>query len=280
MRTLGSLTHKSPFMIHCLLPIGNRLDSYSKSLQKATCFSRYLFNVFTWNITSMRRNKLVEDNTIDYHHFFQEMLEAIPWPLLIIDRSLSVHYYNHDAVQLLKAQEPLQCQTLDQLISDRAILALVQKSIQLDHPVEEECTREGTSTSWKVSVKPLTHAPHTAGISQQNITPEQTYRYFSIAIEDLTELRRLERARRDFIANISHELRTPLASVRLLVETLEDAIDTDPEKAQTFVEKIEREVQYLTDLVTELLELSRIESGKIPMAIEPVEAEKLVREAM
>src|SRR5213082_2692171 len=138
----------------------------------------------------------------------------------------------------------------------------------------------GTGTSWKVSVKPLMHKPRKTRISQQNTFLKKTYRYFAIAIEDLTELRRLERARRDFIANISHELRTPLASVRLLVETLEEAIDTDPEKAQTFVEKIETEVQYLTDLVTELLELSRIESGNVAMAIEPVEAEKLVREAM
>src|SRR3989440_1014004 len=228
----------------------------------------------------MRRNKLVEDNTIDYHHFFQQMLEAIPWPLLIIDRSLTVQYYNHDAVQLLEAQAPLQHLKLNRLISDKAILELVQRSIQLDRPVEEECTREGASTSWKVSVKPLTHAPHTAGISQQNITPEQTHRYFSIAIEDLTELRRLERARRDFIANISHELRTPLASVRLLVETLEDAIDTDPDQAQIFVEKIETEVQNLTELVSETLELSRIESGQVPMRIEPIEAEQLVREVM
>lgn len=221
-----------------------------------------------------------EDNNIEYRHFFQEMLEAIPWPLLIIDRSLFVHYYNHDTVQLLAAQEPLQHQTLDQLISDRAILELVQRSIRLNRPLEEECTREGTGTSWKVSVNPLTHVPHTIYISQQNTTLDQTYRYFSIAIEDLTELRRLERARRDFIANISHELRTPLASVRLLVETLEEAIDTDPDQAQIFIEKIETEVQNLTDLVSEILELSRIESGQMPMSIEPVEAELLVREVM
>ena len=223
---------------------------------------------------------MVEDNSIDYRHFFQEMLEAIPWPLFIIDRSLSVQYYNHDAVQLLEAQEPLQDHTLDQLISDKAILEIVQKSIQLDSPLEEECTREGTSASWKVSVKPLTHALGTIGINRKKQTPEQTYRYFSIAIEDLTELRRLERARRDFIANISHELRTPLASVRLLVETLEDAIDTNPDQAQAFIEKIETEVQNLTELVSEILELSRIESGQVPMSIEPIEAEQLVREVM
>jgi len=228
----------------------------------------------------MRGSTLVEDQTIDYHHFFQEMLEAIPWPLLIIDRSLHVHYYNHDAAQLLEAQEPLRYQPLDQLISDKAILELVQRGIQLDCPVEAECTREGTGTSWKVSVKPLTHAPHLGDREKLKINPEQSHRYFLIAIEDQTELRRLERARRDFIANISHELRTPLASVRLLVETLEDTVDTDPDQAQIFIEKIETEVQNLTELVSEILELSRIESGQIPMSIEPIEAEQLVREVM
>ena len=228
----------------------------------------------------MRKNKLGEDNSIDYYHFFQEMLEAIPWPLFIIDRSLSVHYSNHYAVQLLEAQGPLLHQTLDQLIPDEAILELIQRSIQLNRPVEEECSREGSGATWKVSVKPLTHAPHTVGASKQANPPPQTYRYFSIAIEDQTELRRLERARRDFIANISHELRTPLASVRLLVETLEDAVDTDPDQAQTFIEKIETEVRNLTELVSEILELSRIESGQVVMNIEPIEAEQLVREVM
>ena len=217
---------------------------------------------------------MVEDSTIDYQHFFQEMLEAVPWPLLIVDRSLSVHYYNHDAVQLLEAQEPLQHQGLDQLISDRAILELVLKSIQFELPVEEECTRDGTGTSWKVSVKPLTHAPQTISINQQNISLKQTHRYFSIAIEDLTELRHLERARRDFIANISHELRTPLASVRLLAETLEEAIDTDPDQAQVFIEKIEAE-QIVREVMARMLMLAQryrvqlhteIEQGKTRVA--------------
>ena len=64
------------------------------------------------------------------------------------------------------------------------------------------------------------------------------------------------------------------------METLEEAIDTDPDQAQTFVAKIETEVQHLNALVSEILELSRIESGQLPMTIEPVEAEPLVREVM
>jgi two-component system phosphate regulon sensor histidine kinase PhoR len=223
---------------------------------------------------------LVDDTTISYQHFFQALLEAIPWPLLIVDRSLIVHFYNQHAVQLLQAQEPLKHSKLNQLVSDTGILELVQQSMQSESPVTGEHTRDTSGTAWKISITPLEHRPRRIGQQDSAINLAYHYAYFAIAIEDLTELRRLERARRDFVANISHELRNPLASIRLLVETLEDAIDTDPEQAQTFVEKIETEVQNLTELVSELLELSRIESGQVPMSIEPIQAEQLVREVM
>ncbi len=223
---------------------------------------------------------MIDDATIDYQHFFQALLKAIPWPVLVIDRSLCVHYYNQNAVHLLETQEPWQDLQLDQLISDEAILQLVQQSIETESPTSGECTRDSSGTAWKISVTPLAHRPRKTTIGKRHIALKQRYSFFAIVIEDLTELRRLERVRRDFIANISHELRTPLASVRLLVETLEEAIDTDPEQAQVFVEKIETEVQQLTALVSEILELSGIESGQVSMTIEPVEAEQLVREVM
>ncbi len=224
--------------------------------------------------------ELVESAIIDYQHFFQALLEAVPWPMLILDRSLSVHYNNQAAVKLLEAEEPLQGKKLDQLVPGIAILQLVQKSIEAETVTEGEFTRGNLGTAWKISVTPLEHNPHNIQKAQQHSALKVRYHYFALVIEDLTELRRLERVRRDFIANISHELRTPLTSVRLLVETLEEAIDTDPEQAQTFVAKIETEVQHLNALVAEILELSRIESGQVPMTIEPVEAERLVREAM
>jgi two-component system phosphate regulon sensor histidine kinase PhoR len=223
---------------------------------------------------------LIDDATIDYQHFFQALLEAIAWPVLIIDRSLCVLYYNQNAVQLLEKQEPWQDLKLDQLISDEAILQLVQKSIETESPAQGECTRDSSSTAWKISITPLAHRPRKTTSGKLHTALKQRYRFFAIVIEDLTELRRLERVRQDFITNISHELRTPLASVRLLVETLEEAIDTDPDQAQVFVEKIETEVQQLTALVSEILELSRIESGQVSMTIEPVEAEQLVREVL
>ena len=206
--------------------------------------------------------ELVESAIIDYQHFFQALLEAVPWPMLILDRSLSVHYNNQAAVKLLEAEEPLQGKKLDQLVPGIAILQLVQKSIEAETVTEGEFTRGNLGTAWKISVTPLEHNPHNIQKAQQHSALKVRYHYFALVIEDLTELRRLERVRRDFIANISHELRTPLTSVRLLVETLEEAIDTDPEQAQTFVAKIETEVQHLNALVAEILELSRIESGQ------------------
>lgn len=91
-----------------------------------------------------------------------------------------------------------------------------------------------------------------------------------LVLQDLTEVRRLETARRDFVANISHELRTPLASLKALVETLDGGAIEDDEAARHFLSLMNGEVDHLTQLVRELLELSRIESGQVPLAREPI----------
>jgi two-component system phosphate regulon sensor histidine kinase PhoR len=98
-------------------------------------------------------------------------------------------------------------------------------------------------------------------------------------MHDVTQLRQLERARRDFVANISHELRTPLASIKLLVETLETAVEEDPAEARDFLRRIDTEVDGLTQLVRELLELSRIESGQVELTLAPVEPQELLEAA-
>jgi two-component system phosphate regulon sensor histidine kinase PhoR len=173
---------------------------------------------------------------------------------------------------------------LDQLLDDSAILLLIQTVIQTGSAQCGEFDRINSGGAWKVSVTPVEHrkinASRRHNAEEATEPTESVYQYFSVVIEDLSELRRLERVRRDFVANISHELRTPLASVSLLAETLEDVIETNPEQAQVFVGKIETEVHYLNDLVAELLELARIESGRILMTIEPVKSELLVREIM
>lgn len=83
-----------------------------------------------------------------------------------------------------------------------------------------------------------------------------------LAMQDLTPLRRVETVRRDFVANVSHELRTPLASLKAMVETLEGGAVDDRVAARDFLSRIHQEVDGLSQLVNELLSLSRIESGE------------------
>ncbi len=90
-----------------------------------------------------------------------------------------------------------------------------------------------------------------------------------IILQDLTQIRRLNAVRRDFISNISHELRTPLASLKALVDTLRDGALDDPPAARRFLDRIETEVDAMTQMVQELLELSRIESGRVPLSLVP-----------
>jgi two-component system phosphate regulon sensor histidine kinase PhoR len=90
----------------------------------------------------------------------------------------------------------------------------------------------------------------------------------------------LETVRRDFISNISHELRTPLASLKALTETLRDGALEDSKAAARFLGRIETEVDALTQMATELLELSRIESGQVPLELKAVPAAALLLSAV
>jgi two-component system phosphate regulon sensor histidine kinase PhoR len=90
-------------------------------------------------------------------------------------------------------------------------------------------------------------------------------------LSDVTDLRRLESVRRDFVANVSHELRTPIAAIRAAAETLEGGAVDDPTTARDFVGMISRHAERLHQLVEDLLQLSRIEAQKLdlrPMLID------------
>jgi two-component system, OmpR family, phosphate regulon sensor histidine kinase PhoR len=88
-----------------------------------------------------------------------------------------------------------------------------------------------------------------------------------VILQDLSQMRRLEAVRRDFVGNISHELRTPLASLKALVDTLRDGALDDPPAAHHFLDGMETEIDAMTQMVQELLELARIESGKAPLRL-------------
>jgi len=100
-----------------------------------------------------------------------------------------------------------------------------------------------------------------------------------VVLRDVTELRRLEAIRKEFVANVSHELRTPLASIKALVETLEAGAIDDRPMAVDFLARIVGEVDRLAALVDELLDLARLESGRITLRLEALDPSDLIGRA-
>jgi two-component system phosphate regulon sensor histidine kinase PhoR len=98
-----------------------------------------------------------------------------------------------------------------------------------------------------------------------------------VVLSDVTEMRRLETIRRDFVANVSHELRTPISVIQANAETLLDGALDDTDFGRGFVEAIHRNSERLSRLITELLDLSRIEARRYPMDIEVLSVRRAVQ---
>ncbi len=101
-----------------------------------------------------------------------------------------------------------------------------------------------------------------------------------VVLHDVSELRRLETIRRDFIANISHEIKTPLAAIRGLVETMIDDKEMDPETHDRFLEKVCTQSNRLTTLVSDLLTISRLESDDATRDFQPFDMREPLSESI
>jgi two-component system phosphate regulon sensor histidine kinase PhoR len=97
-----------------------------------------------------------------------------------------------------------------------------------------------------------------------------------ISMHDITALRRIERVRRDFVANTGHELRTPITSIKLLAETISSGTIDDLATLRDFATQVEREADQLAQLVDELLDLTMIESGETKLALEALDPDQVI----
>ncbi len=130
--------------------------------------------------------------------------------------------------------------------------------------------------------------PHTALIDQPGrtylrvfTTPLATSEWSAlVVIDDLTDVKWTEQVRRDFVANVSHELRTPLASLKSVVETLESGALEDEAATREFLSRAQGEIDRMVQIMEGLLELSRIESGEVPMAKEPLDISDVLSHAV
>ena len=175
--------------------------------------------------------------------------------ILIADATGQVRMVNPAAARLLAASADAVGQPLAQVMGHHRLIELWRA-----------CRASGEVQEDTVHLMPSGRHVHAI---VKPITQDAKGGYLVI-LQDVTEARRVEAMRRDFISNISHELRTPLASLKALADTLREGALEEPEMAMRFLDRIDREIDAMVQMVEELLELSRIESGEVPLHIEPV----------
>jgi two-component system phosphate regulon sensor histidine kinase PhoR len=181
----------------------------------------------------------------------QAIADHLQVGVVVLDASERVLVCNAASLQLLGSTAPAAVAALGELTQVPEVLGCVRQALRQHRAAAGVIARTSGSVI-EVTANPLANGEAL------------------VVLRDVSELRLLRTVRRDFVANVSHELRTPLASIRLLVDTLEAGALDDPEVAGSFVHRIGVETDDLIQMVTELLELSRIESGQLPRKREPV----------
>ena len=180
------------------------------------------------------------------------VLEQMTDGVLIADSHGIVQFANPAAGRLFQTSDP----------TNRSIAEVVRHHQLVEAWRRCQQTRQMQSESVEL---PTRHQ-----YLQLVVIPDQHSSGSLLLAQDLTRIRRLETVRRDFVSNLSHELRTPLASLKALTETLQEGALEDPPAARRFIDQVQIEVDALTQMVTALLELSRIESGRLILDLKPI----------
>jgi len=241
------------------------LDEYSKRLKQQP--THLPVEVMGLENLSNNVNWLVDNLNLQLSTIISErnrlatVLDQMTDGVLIADSNGQVQFANPAAHRLFGTSEPI----------GRSVTEVLRNHQLVEAWRRCQKTNELQSESVEISSR---HQ-----FLQLIVIPDQHAGGSLLLAQDLTRVRRLETVRRDFISNISHELRTPLASLKALTETLQTGALSDPEVAPRFLDRMVTEVDALTQMAQELLDLSRIESGQVDLNLQLVSPQELLQSA-
>jgi two-component system phosphate regulon sensor histidine kinase PhoR len=185
------------------------------------------------------------------HRRSETILEKMVEGVILIDSQRSIVYANPAAVTMLALSEDYHQHPLIEAIRDPALGRLLEQAKKTSEAAFDEIRLTGEiERETEIIVVPVANE-------------------YLVVIHDVSQLRKLEQIRADFVANVSHELRTPLTSIQGYAETLLNGTLSNTEMSQRFVAKILQQSSQLSQLISDLLDLSRIESGAIELKLAP-----------
>jgi two-component system phosphate regulon sensor histidine kinase PhoR len=191
------------------------------------------------------------------------MVEA----LLAVDQDLKVVLCNDAFARVAGVPPGIEPGTpLVRIVRDPALVDLLRHALATGSPSRGRLQLGSSEGSWfEMNVAPLAMPAGRGAIA---------------LLHDITELERLERVRKDFVANVSHELRTPLTAIRGYAETLLDGALDDAENRRRFVEVIETHAIRLNNIAADLLALSELDNGALAEQPRPVLVQAAVESAI
>ncbi len=187
--------------------------------------------------------------------------------VVALDAEQRILFANDRAVQLLDfpTRSPVG-RRLWEVVRQRPLLDVVRRALQHPEPHRVELGWLGTT--------PRSLTVHAARL------PGDPPRGAVLVVHDTSELRRLERLRQEFVANVSHELKTPLSVIKVCVETLLDGAAEDPVHRRRFLEQVAGQSERLHALILDLLSLARIESGEELFYLRALPVAEILRTAL
>ena len=191
-----------------------------------------------------KRMNVINQQAMEHEAILASMVEGV----IALNRDAVILQANKAAAQTLGATpELIVGRSMYEMMRNHGMQKLVEQSLVVGLPAEGEIILQGShERSLQV------HSTALRNPDGQSIGA-------LVVFNDITRLRRLERMRREFVANVSHELKTPLTSIRGFVETLLDGTLNEPEEARRFCKIIAKQVDRLQNIIEDLLSLSRIE---------------------
>ncbi len=214
-------------------------------------------------------NKMAEDLELAFSELAKErnqlhtVLESMNDGVLAVDEDRKVTLVNSAAIKLLELTDSVAGKNLTDILRAPALFEAISNH------------REGSQISTEFDL-PGYGTPRILAA----ITPMETIGGWLIVMRDVTEIRKLETARRDFYANASHELRTPVGIIHANIETLLNGAMDDEKFSREFLNGIYRGSLRLTNLLNDLLQISRIEEGKYELELVPVQIGKVLQSSL